>query len=137
MNKAWVPVDSEFMRLVPGWKESYVVSTTPCFSDLIWDADMSLEEVKTLDSAVIIDAIKGPRRLVVQRIRGELRYWLATHRDPMPMTNLGEGELGTVPSLKEVATLCDEFLVKELPIKDLGTVRSTGEGLTIKKGHAE
>lgn len=130
------------MRREPAtWEEPFAISTMPCFLDFVWDADMMFNEMDALDSAVVIDAVNGPRRVVVQRIRGELRYWLATHRDPMTMTNLGKDELGIVSSIADLATLCHEFLNMNVPIRELRSARLavhlSGDGPVPEKGRAE
>lgn len=104
--------------------DRYSISTTISFADLLWDPDMHLEEIETLDRVAIIDSKERPRRLVVQRVRGELRYWLTTDRDPMSRSD--EGELGVVASVEDAVSLCCEFLDSEARIDNLRTPRFAG-----------
>lgn len=104
----------------------WTISTTDLFLDFLWDSGMEIEEVNGLDRPVVVDSLSGPRRIVVQRVRGELRYWLATARDPMVLSMTGEDELGVVASVADLVSLCSEFLDSELRIADLTTRRTIG-----------
>lgn len=103
-----------------------MVTTTDCFLDFLWDPGMEFDELSKLDRPVVVDSLGGPRRIVVQRVRGELRYWLATDRDPMVMSRTGEGELGVVGSVDDVVSLCSEFLDSDIRIVELVTPRRRG-----------
>ena len=125
-------LESELRGRLDSSGTNYVWSTTICFGDFLWDAGIDFEEVKRLDVAVIVDSTRRSRRFVVQRIRGELRYWLATERDPMAMSRTGEGELGVVSSVDDAVALCTEFLDGDVRIGDLKTPRLSG-GLSLPK----
>lgn len=103
--------------------EKSLVSTTVSFADLIWDGNVPTAEIVSLDPAVVLDAISSPRRIVLQHVRGEIRYWLTSQRDPYLASRSSDGELGVVPSLSDAITLCEEFLVEKHPIESLRTPR--------------
>jgi len=86
-----------------------VFSLGASFGDFCWDADMTLEEIMASDPVVIIDVASGPRRMVVQRLRGELRYWITEDRDPRS-SHPRAGELGTLADVDDVVSLCAESL---------------------------
>src|SRR5262245_29130876 len=122
-------LESELKAGLAGWRTRFAIWTTPCFGDFLWD-EMTFEEVQALDPAVFVDALVGPRRIVLQRVRGEVRYWLATERDPVKMSKRGKGELGVVDSVSRAVLLCDEFLSAEVQIEDLLTERKVGHRVT-------
>ena len=97
---------------------SYTVATTPGFIDLSWDPDLTREEILSYEPGVDITCAGSTRRLVAQRIRGELRYWLSTERDPMRMDD-AQMELGVVASVSTLAALCREFLPASTPLQAL------------------
>ena len=106
--------------------ERYSISTAASFADFVWDEDLRFQEILSLDPVVIVDAKLSSRRIVLQRIRGELRYWLTTDRDPHSYANSGSksgNELGTVESIEAAVQLCEEFLNTEVPISELKTAR--------------
>lgn len=117
-------LEAELKTLLHEGGERYPVSTIACFLDLIWDANFAMDELLAMDRPVIVEAVGGPRRLVLQRVRGELRYWLTSNREPMAKTI--ENELGTVASLADAVALCEEFLNSETRPGDLTTPRLVG-----------
>lgn len=116
-------LENELRRRLPAGQ---TISTIPLFGDFLWDADGSLEEYLALPAAVVVDAPQSSRRIVVQRVRGELRYWITTNPDPAQPD--GENELGVIATVDDLLTLCDEFLEKRVRPSDLKTPRwSRGE----------
>ena len=103
---------------------NFVLSSERTFLDLTWDADMTLEELLALDPAVVVDAIENRRRVVVQRIRGQLRYWLT--EDRLHDGSAASSELGTLFSVEDVYVLCKEFLVDGVDAARLQTPRICG-----------
>jgi len=98
------------------------ISTVPWFADVAWDADMTMDEVRGLDPAVILD--HGWRRIVVQRIRGELRYCLVTDFRPEIVNAIDDcAELGWVESFSDAVALCREHLLGDRPPSALSTRR--------------
>lgn len=102
----------------------HVISTVPLFGDLLWDADGLLEEYIAMPAAVVIDAVQGPQRVVVQRVRGELRYWITTNRDPARTDSANE--LGVLATVEHLVGLCDEFLGHAVLPAGLKTPRRSG-----------
>lgn len=103
-------LESELRESLGEWATRHTISSMSAFLDLAWDSNMRFDEMDALDSAVVVDSKTNQRRAVVQRIRGELRYWLASSRDPIELTNSGQVEFGVVATIDDLARLCDEFL---------------------------
>jgi hypothetical protein len=102
----------------------YELQTTICFGDLIWDADFTMAELLAPDNAVILDSRENMRRIVLQRIRGEIRYWLTMDRTPGAYS--ADSELGKVGSLDDAIVLCMEFLGGASDVLSLRTPRIVG-----------
>lgn len=98
---------------------SVKLSTTPLFLDLAWDSDLTGDDLKALEPAVVVDAVHSSKQLVFQIIRGELRYWLTTDRSPAALASTAETQLGVAPSLDYAIALCREFIVGELSPHDV------------------
>ena len=101
----------------------YSISTLASFADFNWDGDATIDEVMSRDAVVVIDGTEDERRVVIQRIRGELRYWLTTERDPYAASRDGENELGILASLDHAVELCRESLDCTTPVAGLQTPR--------------
>lgn len=84
-----------------------------------------------MDPAVVVDSERGAR-VVVQEVRCELRYWLATNRDPSTVG--AETELGVVASREDLIELCNEFLRDAVRPRDLMTPRSAGPRTVTRGG---
>lgn len=113
----------------------HAISTLPMFGDFLWDSDGSLDEYLVTPPAIVIDAADSPRRIVVQRVRGELRYWLTTNRDPARMD--GKTELGVIATVEDLVGLCEEFLgraVQPADLKDRTRMRSRRRVLALVTG---
>jgi len=104
---------SELLNERREWTDVQMVPLPP-FADLVWDSDMTMEEAVNLDDAVAVDHKRSQRRIVLQRIRGQIRYWFTTDRRP-EVLNSDQArtvcELGWVASVNEALLLCDEFLI--------------------------
>lgn len=85
-------------------------TTLPTFADFMWDSDMSWEEAVQNGPAVVIDGENTQRRIVLQCIRGQIRYWCATDRRPERLNADAVDELGWVDSFDDAVNLCHEFL---------------------------
>lgn len=107
----------------------YTMETTPGFLDFLWDEDLTFEEIRELEPGVTVHAVAGGRQIVLQRIRGTIRYWLATESDPIALNNAWETELGVVDSVVDAADLCDEFLDTATRIGELRTRREKRRNL--------
>jgi hypothetical protein len=116
-------LESDLKRALPEWEMHFEISTMSGVPDLAWDPDMTLEELTRLDDAIIVDALHGPRRAAFQTVRGEVRYFLATARDPIVLNDTGETEMGTVASITDAATLCERFLRSDKPLRELDSPR--------------
>jgi hypothetical protein len=92
--------------------DRFALQPIATFLDLIWDNDWTSAELLAVDPGMMIDARHNQRRIVVVPMRGELRYWLSTEREPMRM-GLAETELGVV-AVDELASLCREFLESDM-----------------------
>lgn len=115
-------LEHELKTALPGWSLHYAIEARESFADLAWDADLFLAEIKLLDRVVFVDGLASPRRAVFQRIRGEIRFWLTTDRDPY--NNLSESSLGVLASSTAAAALCDEFVRTGTPLASLVTPRT-------------
>jgi hypothetical protein len=102
----------------------YVLERTLMFGDLAWDADATFQEILHRDWALIVDAVMASQRIVLQRIRGQIRYWLTANRDPRVYCD--ERELGWVNSLDDAGALCNELLNGESTVRALKTPRFAG-----------
>jgi hypothetical protein len=111
-------VGGDIRDVVEYLDESFTVGPIYGFSDLMWDMDLTMEEIHAFKAGVDLGCAGSTRRLVAQRIRGEIRYWLSTERDPMRMDD-AEMELGVVSSVPALADLCREFLPTNTPLQAL------------------
>jgi hypothetical protein len=102
----------------------YRLSEVGSFLDLLWDDNLTSEEVMALEPAVIVDDAFGPRRIIFQVVRNQIRYWLTSNRDPVALSGTAETELGSVTSLASATALCAEFLDAHTPISALRTART-------------
>jgi hypothetical protein len=102
------------------------LSSALLFGDFTWERDFTMDEVRSLEPAVCVDSTKSSRSAVFQRMRGEIRYWLTTDRDPYCDYDSTERELGAVKTLDDAVTLCEEFVVQERHVADLQTPRAIG-----------
>ncbi len=119
-------VNDELIQLLlnKGISESdYTLTTTLTFADLLWDPDLTRAEVMELPLAVIADSKRNQHRIVLQRIRNEIRYCLYTNRDPRTHNKV-EYEMGVVENVTRMVELIVEFLDHELRPDELSTVRS-------------
>jgi hypothetical protein len=98
------------------------VSTTRAFGDLLWDPDMTGAEANALDAAVIVDASLNRKRIVVQVVREEIRYWMA-EGDDITTGQLDRYELGTLESLDAAAGLITEFVANHSGLPTLSSDR--------------
>jgi hypothetical protein len=112
----------ELKTALVGWSLLYAIETWESFGDLLWDNDTTFSEVQQLDRVVVVDSLTSQRRIVFQRIRGEIRFWLSTDRDPY--NNLSESSLGVLASSTAAAALCDEFVRTGTPLASLVTPRT-------------
>lgn len=110
------------MRLQPT-AGRYAMSTLASFADFNWDGDATVDEVMSRDAVVVIDGIENERRVVIQHVRGELRYWLTTERDPYAASRRGDNELGVVATLDDAVELCREFVEGMVAPAELQTPR--------------
>lgn len=99
------------------------ISTVPMFGDLVWDVDMTSGEARQLDPAIVIDSRLTQRRIVLQRIRGQIRYWLATERRIERLYRDAQTELGWVSTVEDALALCREHLFTSTEPNDLRTRR--------------
>ena len=98
--------------------EGINISTIPTFGDLLWDENMGLPHIRSLDPAVVLDAVSS-HRIVMQRVRGEIRYWCTTDRNPY--SKAIKTELGIVSAVDDARSLCQEFLCQGV---EIGALRS-------------
>src|SRR5690349_12404285 len=98
---------------------AYVFSEDLCFGDLLWDVPTA-EDVFKLEPALFIDAASGWRRVVIQRVAGEIRYWATEDRRPEADAN---HELGALPSVEAAAAFCDDFLGGSKRLHEVGVSR--------------
>lgn len=102
------PLLDELVRHIG--EDTVAISTVPMFGDLVWDADMTSAEAQQLDPAVVIDVRATERRIVLQRIRGQIRYWLATDRRVEHLYQDAQTESGWVQTIDDALALCREHL---------------------------
>jgi len=79
--------------------------------------DFDLEEV---EPGVVIDSCSNERRVVLQAMPGEVRFFFNKHRDSrldLPVTE--EVMLGTLPSAIDALDLAEEFLSSAGSFADL------------------
>jgi hypothetical protein len=88
---------------------------------MAWDADYTLDELRSADPVVIITVSGSRREAAFQRIRGELRYYLLDSNDPYAEDPADQ--LGTVESTEAAAALCNEYLTTGAEIGALTTLR--------------
>lgn len=113
----------ELRSAIPGLEEHTTITLEVAFADLLWDGDMTIDEAFALDPVVVLDALDSYRRLVIQRVRGQLRYWLASDRRP---SELKYDELGWLDSFDSACLLIEELLFTDTPAHELKTPRSCG-----------
>jgi hypothetical protein len=98
------------------------------FLDLLWDDDLHLEEIEALDGVVTIDATDRPRRMIAQSVRGRLRYWLATDRDPIALSSIAEA--GRRP--------CVDATMRQIYFREGASARSTSlRGLRLRRSSGD
>jgi hypothetical protein len=118
-------LEQDLMPLLQAQGTQCTYERTITFGDFLWDADASRAEVLERDWALIIDASAGTQRIAIQRIRGQIRYWLIVDRDPY--ANSDQCELGWVASLADAAALCNELLSGAMSVAALKTPRFSGK----------
>lgn len=95
------------------------VSATYLFGDLLWDEDMTAGECERIGGSVRVDAPKSSRAIFLMLVRGEIRYWLTTDRDPYAACSTSG--MGVAPSFDAALVLCDEFIDRGLAVDSLTT----------------
>ena len=77
-------LEGQLTRLLePPGQERYAISTAVSFATWRRDGDASIGEIMGRDPVVVVDARASQRQVVLQRIRGEIRYWLTVNSDPL------------------------------------------------------
>lgn len=110
------------IKEVLGDSDRLVISTELVFGDLLWGLSSSAE-VMALDQAVLLNAVDSRRQLVVERIRGEIRYWVTSDRAPDALDP--ETDLGTLASVRDVGAFCREFVLGDGPLSACVTPRTS------------
>ncbi|MGE0550414.1 MAG: hypothetical protein AB7R00_25340 [Kofleriaceae bacterium] len=127
-------LESELKRLLFKSLQMYRFSSSLDFEDLVWDLDLDRDERSRLDPPVIVNAVIGPRQIVLQLVRGQVRYWLTSERDPLAQAYTADTEIGVVKNAEDAAALCAEFLNSDVPPCDLVTPRFAG-GMPLGRRH--
>lgn len=116
MNFEEQPLDVAFKQLVPNWGTHYRISEVRDFGDFFFG--LTRQEIEALPTGLKIDSVTGPERIVAQRVRGQIRCWLVTHRDPYQNP---DGRLFGVTTTHGLVSVCQEFLVEKVPLPRLRT----------------
>ncbi|MBA3454376.1 MAG: hypothetical protein H0T42_14885 [Deltaproteobacteria bacterium] len=103
-------------------EDAYSFSTTLTVADLLWDADLTRTEVTELPLAVIVDSQRNQHRIVLQRIRNEIRYCLYTDRDPRTADRV-DYEIGSVENARRMVELVVELMSLDIRPSELSTPR--------------
>lgn len=105
--------------MTEGERSRLVISEIGAFGDFLWDLQHGQELLK-LEPAAVLDGRASQRRVVIQSIHGQLRYWATTSRGPAALaSDEAICELGTVDSLGRAASLCREFLIDGRELRDV------------------
>jgi hypothetical protein len=94
------------------------VTETPIFADLCWGEGLDLKTVIS-DPGVEID--KGPRRFVLMRIGGEIRYYAGTSD---PYDSESEREVGAFPSIASALAFGHDYLVRGYRLAEIEAERN-------------
>ena len=121
MSEGMNTLEGELKTLFADSGDTFSTKGYPPFLDFLWDCQLTRDEYVTLEGSVVVDELDGPRTAVFERIRGEIRYWIATDRDS---THDRECEIGVLASAEAAVSLCREFLSERRAIRRLASPRS-------------
>lgn len=88
-------------------------------ADLMWDQGITASDWRSAGFSVRVESASSTRLVVLMSVRGELRFWATTDKDPRA-TYFISG-IGVLPSWDSAIQLCTEFIALELPVEHLTT----------------
>ena len=92
-----------------------LVSTHPVMQDLLWGCNTEAERAAS-GVSIFVEKSGSRRRIVLMDVRGELRYWATTDKDPFASSR---SSLGVVESFQGAVLFCHEFVARDVSIDHL------------------
>lgn len=92
-----------------------LVSIQPVMVDLLWGCNTT-EEREAAAVSIFVEKIGSRRRIVLMTVKGEIRYWATTDKDPFVSSR---SSLGVVASFEGAVRFCHEFVARDLSIDHL------------------
>lgn len=96
-----------------------LVSSGPVMADLMWDQGITASDWRTAGFSVRVEAASSTRLVVLMAVRGELRFWATTDKDPRATYFIAG--MGVLPSFDTAVQLCTEFIADNVPVEHLTT----------------
>jgi hypothetical protein len=96
-----------------------IVSSGPVMPDLMWDQGITASDWRSAGFSVRVENAASTRLVVLMLVRGELRFWATTDKDPRA-TYFIAGR-GVLASFDAAVQLCTEFVAHNLPVEHLTT----------------
>jgi hypothetical protein len=93
----------------------------------IWPGDdLPVRERLSMDKAVVIESADKTRQIILQRLMGQIRYWIQIGELESLRRGGGETEVGRLATPEDAVSLCEEFFRQPGSIGELTTPRLAG-----------